>query len=330
MSSKSKSKQPSLKSISATDGKRETDTETDQSQKEHTTLTNRAQVRCMSTSNPIIGVVVFRDQQSQQTNESDSEGSSQAEGESNEDLTSSEEESNEALEEEEEDQRSRKRRRAVTKDPNAPKRPRNAFLIYCKDEREQAKEENKGFQNVTRILSQRWKDLSAEEKKKYFDKYDKEKQRYEKEMSSYVGTSATSNFGDDDPPNPNSNSKQQRPDATSVTLDTTGLHQKRKYRKSRDNHIEQFKNNSMVNTSNNVNTVHNNDDDKIGIDEEIEENLDENDEEMSEEIDQLRDDIDENRKSVEDEEYENNEAEDNAILEDNGGTGTETENEDVY
>ncbi|CAG8623697.1 9187_t:CDS:2, partial [Paraglomus occultum] len=58
------------------------------------------------------------------------------------------------------------KRRRAHKDPNAPKRPRNAFLMYCQIEREQAKEENanKGFQDVTRILSQRWKDLVPEEK----------------------------------------------------------------------------------------------------------------------------------------------------------------------
>ncbi|PKK76407.1 HMG-box, partial [Rhizophagus irregularis] len=73
------------------------------------------------------------------------------------------------------------------RDPNAPKRPRNAFLMYCKSQRDQAREENqnKGFQDVTRILSQKWKDLPNEEKQKYYDMYNKEKQRYEIEMSSY-------------------------------------------------------------------------------------------------------------------------------------------------
>jgi len=50
------------------------------------------------------------------------------------------------------------KRKKQNRDPNAPKRPRNAFLMYCKIQREQ------GFQDVTRILSQKWKDLPNEEK----------------------------------------------------------------------------------------------------------------------------------------------------------------------
>jgi hypothetical protein len=64
-----------------------------------------------------------------------------------------------------EDHRTGKRKKQ-NRDPNAPKRPRNAFLMYCKSQRDQAREENqnKGFQDVTRILSQKWKDLPNEEK----------------------------------------------------------------------------------------------------------------------------------------------------------------------
>ncbi|CAH1763649.1 20380_t:CDS:2 [Entrophospora sp. SA101] len=99
-----------------------------------------------------------------------------------------------------EDSRVGKRKKQV-RDPNAPKRPRNAFLIYCQNQREQAKEENqnnKGFQGVTRILSQKWKDLPEDERKIYFEMYNKEKLRYEKEMSSYVGASSINNYGPED------------------------------------------------------------------------------------------------------------------------------------
>jgi hypothetical protein len=81
-----------------------------------------------------------------------------------------------------EDHRAGKRKKQ-NRDPNAPKRPRNAFLMYCKIQREQ------GFQDVTRILSQKWKELPNEEKQEYYDMYGKERQRYEKERSSYVNAS---------------------------------------------------------------------------------------------------------------------------------------------
>ncbi|CAG8750210.1 10718_t:CDS:2, partial [Racocetra persica] len=79
-----------------------------------------------------------------------------------------------------EDQRTGKRRRQ-NRDPNAPKRPRNAFLMYCQMQREQAREENqnKGFQD------------------KYYDMYKQERQRYEKEMFIYAGGINSDYVGDE-------------------------------------------------------------------------------------------------------------------------------------
>nr|CAG8640559.1 4346_t:CDS:2 [Entrophospora candida] len=175
MSSKSRQKQQNSKTLSASDGKE--------------------QVLLVITRLVLYYVDRLEQSQQQINNESESETSSspQRAMESDDELSSSQEE---LLE----DSHVGKRKKQV-KDPNAPKRPRNAFLIYCQNQREQAREENqnnKEFQGVTRILSRKWKDLPENERKVYFEMYGKEKLRYEKEMSSYVGASSNNYIGPED------------------------------------------------------------------------------------------------------------------------------------
>ncbi|ORX85640.1 hypothetical protein K493DRAFT_307221 [Basidiobolus meristosporus CBS 931.73] len=79
------------------------------------------------------------------------------------------------------------------KDPNAPKRPANAFFMYCQLQRSQLKEEHQdaSLGDLTKMLSASWKTLDPTEKKKYYDMYEKDKERYEKEMSSYSGANGS-------------------------------------------------------------------------------------------------------------------------------------------
>lgn len=57
-----------------------------------------------------------------------------------------------------------------TKDPNAPKRNKNAYMFYTQEIRPKIVEElgpegSKKITDVTKIVSVRWKQLSPEEKK---------------------------------------------------------------------------------------------------------------------------------------------------------------------
>ena len=54
------------------------------------------------------------------------------------------------------------------KDPNAPKRPANAFFMYCQLMRDQIRDELAGeatLSNRTKLLGQKWKAMTNEEKK---------------------------------------------------------------------------------------------------------------------------------------------------------------------
>jgi hypothetical protein len=52
------------------------------------------------------------------------------------------------------------------KDPNAPKGPGNVFFLYCRLERDKIKDEHptENLGEVTRLLGQKWKSLTKEEK----------------------------------------------------------------------------------------------------------------------------------------------------------------------
>ncbi|OBZ80490.1 Non-histone protein 10 [Choanephora cucurbitarum] len=91
------------------------------------------------------------------------------------------------------------------KDPNAPKGPGNVFFLYCRLERDKIKDEHptENLGEVTRLLGQKWKSLTKEEKKKYYDMYKRELEEYEEAMKTYtlnggVAPAASNSIGNED------------------------------------------------------------------------------------------------------------------------------------
>ncbi|XP_064613622.1 uncharacterized protein LOC135477446 [Liolophura sinensis] len=81
----------------------------------------------------------------------------------------------------------------MEKDRNAPKKPANAFLMFCQQQRNTVQEEyfkekseEISHQELTRRLAQRWNSLASEEKRIYYEMYEREKERYDKEMKEYA------------------------------------------------------------------------------------------------------------------------------------------------
>ncbi|GAN07545.1 non-histone chromosomal protein 6 [Mucor ambiguus] len=71
------------------------------------------------------------------------------------------------------------------KDPNAPKRGLSAYMFFSQDKRAQVKEENPeaSFGTLGKLLGEKWKAMSDEEKKPYVDKAEADKKRYEDEKA---------------------------------------------------------------------------------------------------------------------------------------------------
>ncbi|KAI8335098.1 non-histone chromosomal protein 6 [Chlamydoabsidia padenii] len=71
------------------------------------------------------------------------------------------------------------------KDPNAPKRGLSAYMFFSQANRNKVKEENPeaSFGQLGKILGQKWKEMSDEEKKPYNEQAEKDKARYEAEKA---------------------------------------------------------------------------------------------------------------------------------------------------
>lgn len=84
----------------------------------------------------------------------------------------------------------RKRGKSEPPDPMAPKRPTNAFHIYCQESRGALKEElgreSVGLSETTRILASRWANLDEAEQRKYYDLWECSKKKYAMELKNYV------------------------------------------------------------------------------------------------------------------------------------------------
>lgn len=73
------------------------------------------------------------------------------------------------------------------KDPLAPKKPCGAYMWFCKEMREDIKREHPDW-SVTQIgrqLGLDWKSIDDDEKKRFYEMAEKDKERYNKEMASY-------------------------------------------------------------------------------------------------------------------------------------------------
>ncbi|XVE68063.1 hypothetical protein DITRI_Ditri09bG0038900 [Diplodiscus trichospermus] len=80
-----------------------------------------------------------------------------------------------------------KKKKKKKKDPNAPKRAMSGFMFFSQVERENLKKSNPGasFTEVSRILGEKWKKLSKEEREPYEAKAKVDKKRYDDEKRGY-------------------------------------------------------------------------------------------------------------------------------------------------
>ncbi|KAK6454814.1 Non-histone chromosomal protein 6 [Scheffersomyces xylosifermentans] len=74
------------------------------------------------------------------------------------------------------------------KDPDAPKRSLSAYMFFANENRDIVRAENPGisFGQVGKLLGEKWKALTGDEKVPYETKADADKKRYEKEKAEYA------------------------------------------------------------------------------------------------------------------------------------------------
>ena len=73
------------------------------------------------------------------------------------------------------------------KAPNAPKRPKSAFMYFCNKERSQIKDKYPDLKlgGIQKELGKLWQSLGADDKKKYELQNNEDKVRYEMELEEY-------------------------------------------------------------------------------------------------------------------------------------------------
>lgn len=73
------------------------------------------------------------------------------------------------------------------KDKDSPKNPQNAYMFFCNSSREATKRDNSGIdaKSIIRVISEKWRTMSEEEKMPYKEMADKDKSRYRSEIDLY-------------------------------------------------------------------------------------------------------------------------------------------------
>jgi len=81
-------------------------------------------------------------------------------------------------------------RKHYKKDPNAPKRPPSAYMIYISEVRDKVVKENPGIEvnDVLKKIGSLWRNLDKKEEAKYQKKAEKLRAKYEKELTAYQKT----------------------------------------------------------------------------------------------------------------------------------------------
>jgi hypothetical protein len=101
------------------------------------------------------------------------------------------------------------------KDPNAPKRALSAWIIFTTEQRPKFKADNpdKTPTELTTLMSQEWRNMTDEDKKKYTDLAVVDKERYMKEKEEYESNSESSESSDSESEKPKKAKKEKDPDA---------------------------------------------------------------------------------------------------------------------
>ncbi|XP_037689263.1 high mobility group protein 20A isoform X1 [Choloepus didactylus] len=85
-----------------------------------------------------------------------------------------------------------RKRKKPLRDSNAPKSPLTGYVRFMNERREQlrAKRPEVPFPEITKMLGNEWSKLPPEEKQRYLDEADRDKERYMKELEQYQKTEA--------------------------------------------------------------------------------------------------------------------------------------------
>ncbi|KAI5966087.1 NHP10 [Candida margitis] len=76
------------------------------------------------------------------------------------------------------------------RDPDLPKRPTNAYLLFCEQEKERLRQQQQedpenNTRDLSKAMTEAWKGLSEEDRKPFYKLYEEDRVRYQREMAEY-------------------------------------------------------------------------------------------------------------------------------------------------
>jgi len=95
--------------------------------------------------------------------------------------------------ESEDEPKKKKRKKKAKKDPSKPKRSMSSFMFFANAKRPQVREKypNSKITDIGKRLSELWKEIDPDEKKKYEEMAARDKERYAKAMKDYKPPAVT-------------------------------------------------------------------------------------------------------------------------------------------
>uniref|UniRef100_A0A1I7TWW8 FACT complex subunit SSRP1 n=1 Tax=Caenorhabditis tropicalis TaxID=1561998 RepID=A0A1I7TWW8_9PELO len=139
--------------------------------------------------------------------EQDSSGTGESEPDSEEDVPKKKKEKVEKKE-------GKGKKGKKDKDPNAPKRASSAYFHWFTANRLSLKEEGDSVADVAKKAGQKWKTMTAEEKKEWEAKAEKDKARYESEMKEYKKSGGGASSKSSKPSSSSSSKKSSGPSSS--------------------------------------------------------------------------------------------------------------------
>jgi len=104
-----------------------------------------------------------------------------------------------------------KKRKKAPRDATAPRQPLSGYFMFLNDRREKVRNQNPNltFTEITKLLAAEWSKLPLDQKQRYLDAAERDKERYNREFSDYKQTEAYRLFNEKQSERQNESKKER-------------------------------------------------------------------------------------------------------------------------
>ncbi|XP_077256925.1 high mobility group protein 2 isoform X2 [Temnothorax americanus] len=120
-----------------------------------------------------------------------------------------------------------KKRKKAPRDATAPRQPLSGYFLFLNDRRETVRNQNPSltFTEITKLLAAEWSKLQIDQKQRYLDAAERDKERYNREFSNYKQTEAYRLFNEKQSERQNESKKERN--GTDVNAEQNDVEQEK-------------------------------------------------------------------------------------------------------